>query len=123
MLTKHWHEEKINIHIQIKETKWQRQQLQWHAVTVSVRRLWMQALEYLMLQALAKKLSSVCPSCSSPGYWIIERIAGLKCERCGQPTQVTRAQIYGCSKCGYKATIERTDLLYANPGHCDYCNP
>jgi hypothetical protein len=77
----------------------------------------------LAAKELAKKLSSVCPSCGSPGYWIIERIAGLKCERCGQPTQVTRAEIYGCSKCGYKATIERTDLLYANPGHCDYCNP
>lgn len=72
---------------------------------------------------LAAKLASVCPVCKAPGYWVIERIAGLKCQRCGQPTHEMRAEIYGCSKCSYKTTIERTDKNYADPGHCDSCNP
>lgn len=72
---------------------------------------------------LAAKLSSVCPVCKAPGYWVVERISGLKCHRCGQPTHEMRAEVYGCCKCSYKTTIERTDKMYADPGHCDSCNP
>lgn len=77
----------------------------------------------LAAEELANKLSSTCPVCSAPGYWITERIPGLKCSRCGQPTRNIRAEVYGCSKCSHKATVQRTDPKYADPGHCDYCNP
>ena len=77
----------------------------------------------LAAEELAKKLSSTCPACGTPGYWMIERIIGLPCKRCGQPTRDTRAEVHGCSKCAHKDTIERTDVAYADPGHCDYCNP
>lgn len=76
----------------------------------------------LAAEELANKLSSLCPACGAPGYWVIERVAGLKCKRCGQPTRDTRAEVYGCSKCAHQATIERTEA-YADPGHCDDCNP
>ncbi len=77
----------------------------------------------LAAEELAYKLCSLCPSCGNPGYWVVERIAGLQCKRCGQPTHEMRAEVHGCSKCSYKTTIERTDKIYADPGHCDRCNP
>lgn len=77
----------------------------------------------LAAEELAKKLSSTCPACNAPGYWIIQRLAGLPCSRCGQPTRETRAEVYGCCKCTHRVTIARTDLKYADPGRCDNCNP
>ena len=74
-------------------------------------------------EELANKLTSHCPACGAPGYWIVERIAGLPCKRCGKPTHETRAEVYGCCKCTHRATLERTDKAYADPGHCDDCNP
>lgn len=74
-------------------------------------------------EELARKLSSSCPACGSPGFWIVERIRGLPCRRCGRPTHETRAELYGCSKCTHQITLEHTDRAYADPGHCDYCNP
>ena len=72
---------------------------------------------------LANKLSSTCPACGAPGYWIVERLTGLPCRACGKPTRETRAEIHGCSKCRHRITLERDDQTHANPGHCDYCNP
>lgn len=74
-------------------------------------------------EELAKKLSSNCPVCGVPGFWIVERLPGLKCKRCGSPTHETRAEVYGCCKCTHQVTIERTDKEHADPGHCDSCNP
>lgn len=74
-------------------------------------------------EELAKKLSCLCPACGTPGYWIVERLAGLPCERCGQPTHEIRAEVHGCCKCTHRVTIERSDRQYADPGHCDSCNP
>lgn len=77
----------------------------------------------LAAEDLAAKLSSTCPVCGAPGFWLIERIAGLPCGDCGAPTRETRAEVYGCIKCRHRETRERTDLKYADPGRCDYCNP
>lgn len=77
----------------------------------------------LATENLAKKLSSLCPACSTPGFWIAERIAGLPCEVCGAATRETRAEILGCLKCTHRETRERADRQYADPGRCDYCNP
>jgi len=74
-------------------------------------------------EELTRKLSSFCPACGTPGYWAVERITGLPCNRCGTPTHEIRAEIYGCCKCSHRNTLERTDRKYADPGHCDQCNP
>ncbi len=76
----------------------------------------------LAAEELANKLSSTCPACGTPGYWIVEHVTGLPCKRCGQRTRNIRAEVYGCSKCAHKVTIQRTEA-YADPGKCDYCNP
>ena len=72
---------------------------------------------------LTKKLCSQCPACSTPGFWIVERMPGLRCADCDAPTRETRAEIYGCLKCEHRETRGRTDRQYADPRHCDYCNP
>lgn len=77
----------------------------------------------LAAEDLAKKLSSLCPGCGTPGFWIVERVAGLPCADCGAPTRETRAEILGCLKCGHRETREQTDRQYAEPGRCDSCNP
>ena len=77
----------------------------------------------LATEDLLGKLQSPCPACDLPGYWIVERIPGLPCADCGAPTQETRADLYGCLKCGHRDTRERSDQQFADPGRCDYCNP
>ncbi len=77
----------------------------------------------LAAEELARKLCSFCPACGTPGFWIVERIAGLPCEDCGAPTRETRAEVHGCLKCAHRITHERTDRQSADPGRCDYCNP
>lgn len=77
----------------------------------------------LASQELAKKLSSLCPVCRTPGFWIVEQIRGLPCKRCGTPTRSIREDIYGCVKCSHQVPVRRSEAAYADPGHCDICNP
>ena len=57
----------------------------------------------LAAKDLAKKRSSLCPGCGTPGFWIVERVAGFPC--------------------AHRETREQTDRQYAEPGRCDSCNP
>ncbi len=77
----------------------------------------------LAAEDLAQKLCSLCPACDTPGFWIVERVAGLPCADCGAPTRETRAEVCGCLKCAHRFTRERTERQRADPGRCDYCNP
>ncbi len=72
---------------------------------------------------LANKLCSLCPACSSPGFWSVQCEPGLRCADCDAPTRETRAEVHGCLKCAHRETRARTDRQYAAPRHCDYCNP
>ena len=77
----------------------------------------------LAAEDLAKKLCSLCPACGTPGFWIVEQVAGLACADCGASTREIRADLYGCLKCEHRETRERADVEYADPGRCDTCNP
>ena len=77
----------------------------------------------LAAEDLARKLRSLCPACGTPGFWLVERVAGLPCEDCGEPTRETRAEVHGCLKCAHRITRERTDRQSADPGRCEHCNP
>lgn len=77
----------------------------------------------LASEDLLKKIQSTCPVCDAPGFWIVERLPGLPCRNCGGSTQGIMAEVHGCLKCDHRITLERTDRKYADPTHCDYCNP
>lgn len=77
----------------------------------------------LAAEDLAARLSSPCPACGRPGFWIVDRVPGLPCAACGSPTRESRAEIHGCLSCAHRETRERTDARHADPGRCDYCNP
>ena len=72
---------------------------------------------------LAAKLASRCPACGTPGYWQVDRVAGLPCTDCGTPTRESRAHIYGCLKCAHREIHPVTNATHADPGRCDVCNP
>ncbi len=73
---------------------------------------------------LAEKAKSLCPSCSFPGFSVVDAVKGLPCEICGMPTRSTLKYVYRCLKCNYQ-----TEKLYPNekrvedPQYCDFCNP
>jgi len=77
----------------------------------------------LAAEDLVARLASLCPACGTPGFWLVERLAGLPCGDCGAPTRETCAEVYGCLKCAHRERRDRTEPLYADPGRCDYCNP
>ncbi|MBW4611974.1 MAG: hypothetical protein KME21_01565 [Desmonostoc vinosum HA7617-LM4] len=73
---------------------------------------------------LIKKINSHCPSCSAPGFVIIESIEGLPCAICNFPTHVTRAVIYQCKKCNFlQEKLFPHHQEFADPAQCNYCNP
>lgn len=73
---------------------------------------------------LVSKMTSLCPNCSWPGYQITERVKGLPCSWCSLPTDLIKAHIYECKKCGYneKETFPNGEES-ADPGNCNFCNP
>jgi hypothetical protein len=75
-------------------------------------------------QNLAKKLTSLCPNCQTPGFSPIENITGLPCAECGIPTREYRGKVWGCASCDYREKHGREDgTSVANPASCDFCNP
>ncbi|MDO8891331.1 MAG: hypothetical protein Q7V00_05760 [Sulfurimicrobium sp.] len=72
---------------------------------------------------LVARLNSPCPACGTPGFWIVERVAGLPCGDCGMPTREIRALVYGCRACGHRDRREHAGMEHADPGRCDNCNP
>ena len=74
--------------------------------------------------ALARRLGTVCPSCTAPGWGVLDIRPGLPCRLCGTATELTAAEIWGCVACGHQTERPRRDgLLAADPGLCPWCNP
>ena len=72
---------------------------------------------------LIQKLKSSCPACSKPGFWITERIAGLVCRACKQPTQLSKGEIWRCRACDHHEVRPLNVGQEADPARCDACNP
>lgn len=73
---------------------------------------------------LVKHMRSLCPECSWPGFQLTERVKGLPCSWCSLPTDLIKAHVYACKKCGYskRDTFPNGDKT-ADPGNCNFCNP
>ena len=81
------------------------------------------AMIKMAAEDLANKLGCLCPVCTSPGFAAVEAIRGLRCAGCHAPTNEMSAEVLGCVKCEHRVTRERRDLLFADPGRCNFCNP
>lgn len=81
-------------------------------------------LENIRLAAvdLARRLSSLCPACGTPGFAVAEQVRGLPCEDCGIPTNEVKADRHSCLRCEHQVLVER-ELEYASARYCDFCNP
>ncbi len=71
---------------------------------------------------LVKKIKSICPNCSMPGFGITDAKRGLACGLCGRPTQVVKAYVSVCWHC-HHTVEENVTQTAADPMHCDHCNP
>lgn len=71
---------------------------------------------------MALRLATSCPACNLPGWGIVKKLSGLECSICGCPTQLTLAEVYGCTKCDYQETVPLNKEL-ADPKSCQFCNP
>lgn len=71
---------------------------------------------------LIRRARTPCPACGRPGYSVTERLAGLPCSWCSEPTLLTRAEVLLCDGCGWR--VERPiAVTKADPGNCGGCNP
>ena len=81
------------------------------------------AMIKMAAEDLANKLGCLCPACTSPGFAAVDAIRGLRCAGCHAPTNEVSAEILGCVKCEHRVTRGRRDLMFADPGRCNFCNP
>jgi hypothetical protein len=73
-------------------------------------------------EKLCYRLLSLCPSCSCPGWGLVDRMVGLPCEQCGEETGNIKAEIYGCVRCSYRETLH-CDADKLDWWYCNNCNP
>ncbi len=71
---------------------------------------------------LVRRYRSLCPECDRPGFAITERLAGLPCSWCGEPTNALRAEVMVCAGCAHR-TERPVEAATADPGQCNDCNP
>jgi hypothetical protein len=71
---------------------------------------------------LVRRARSPCPACGRPGYAVTERLPGLPCSWCGEPTLLIRASVQTCVGCGWRVE-HAVEAAAAEPAHCGECNP
>ena len=73
---------------------------------------------------LVRRVATVCPACTSPGWGQVDALRGLPCRWCGSPTGLVRLERFGCPACDHREDRPRRDgLQAADPQHCPCCNP
>ncbi|WP_396217679.1 DUF6671 family protein [Flavobacterium sp.] len=73
---------------------------------------------------LIEKIKSLCPTCQTPGFDIIDAVYGLPCELCKNPTRSTLYYLYQCKKCNHSSKkMFPRGITYEEPTYCDTCNP
>ena len=71
---------------------------------------------------LVRAYCSTCPECVRPGFTVTERLTGLPCALCAEPTLALRAEVSVCVGCGHRSE-QVVDAATAEPGQCLACNP
>lgn len=76
----------------------------------------------LATRQLIEQANSLCPSCGTPGFRIVQKVPGRLCEQCHTPTKQIVQHVYACSTCQCQQTQDLEDR-YSSPRYCDLCNP
>ncbi|WP_215144916.1 DUF6671 family protein [Exiguobacterium qingdaonense] len=74
-------------------------------------------------ERLIEQANTLCPTCGTPGFRLVQKVPGRLCEYCHTPTKQTAKHLYACQACSCKQLIEIDAGVYASPAHCDFCNP
>ena len=83
----------------------------------------MRVIEAATLQ-LVKKMQSLCPQCSTPGFDVTSATRGLPCGFCHTPTRSVLSYTYSCVKCNFTQEEMYPDKkLFEEQMYCDVCNP
>lgn len=69
------------------------------------------------------KCHSLCPDCSTPGFWVNRGEGGLPCEYCGEISESFQFIVYKCTKCLCEKKVLRTDVQTVSQQYCSACNP
>lgn len=72
---------------------------------------------------LVRLFHSRCPACAQPGYDATERVPGLPCGWCGEPTRMIELEVLSCRSCGHRDERRIAENATADPGTCAQCNP
>lgn len=72
---------------------------------------------------LVRRFLSRCPVCEHPGFDVSQRIAGLPCSCCGEPTHLIRAEVLICQACDHRQERSGPVGKTSEPNHCQNCNP
>ena len=75
----------------------------------------------LAVADLCTRLKSHCPACGQRGFGKATTKGGLPCQLCELPTTQIAAEIWQCPKC--ETEVEHPRPGFADPTHCDRCNP
>jgi hypothetical protein len=81
-----------------------------------------QRLIELATKNLLDKLTSLCPICAAPGFWISKNEMGLPCRACKTPTKLPLSYLWTCAACNHKLS-KPSERIFADPSQCDFCNP
>jgi ribosomal protein S27AE len=72
---------------------------------------------------LIRRYRSLCPACARPGFDVTERVRGLPCRQCGEPTSVFLAERLTCLGCGYNLEQRASAAATTDSSRCELCNP
>ena len=72
---------------------------------------------------LVRRFFLRCPNCGHRGFDVMERIPGLPCASCGDPTHVTKSEALICQLCGHRTERAVATQSTADPVQCHRCNP
>jgi hypothetical protein len=75
-------------------------------------------------ERLIDKMNTLCPECQIPGFDVVERVFGLPCEVCNQPTRSLKEDVYQCKVCEHVEVKQfPNEKRFEDPMYCDFCNP
>ena len=74
-------------------------------------------------EALALRVSQLCPRCQAPGWGRVSYKKGVRCADCLRITPEALAQeILGCARCDYSES-GKIIAQEVDPTYCTWCNP